>query len=312
MQWFQHDSSATQDAKIKKLLIRHGPVGYAVYFHCLELIASDICETNLTFELEHDSEIIADNLKVKGTNDKSGREIVEDIMRTLIELNLFTESSGHVFCFKLLKRINLSQTSNPHFRELITEAKSNHHDAIMTRHAIIMNTNQPTNNTNQPTRTSQAPHSDSTESSPSPDKPSLPIEAYDLADLLQRLHHEHVDAKAKFSDAQVDAWARDIDKLHRIDGRDWQDIEAVITYAKTMEPTSSGFSWAPNVISGAKLRKQFTTIYGQMQIAAKPHESSGIDFDDEFFRKDRERREKIIAAKIKDGYSEEEARRTTR
>jgi len=56
MRWFKHDTDASSDAKIKKLLIRHGAVGYAIYFHCLELIASDICETNITFELEHDSE----------------------------------------------------------------------------------------------------------------------------------------------------------------------------------------------------------------------------------------------------------------
>ena len=74
MNWFQHDTASTQDAKIKKLLIRHGAIGYAVYFHCLELIAADISETNLTFELEHDSEIIADNLKISGTGDKSDRK----------------------------------------------------------------------------------------------------------------------------------------------------------------------------------------------------------------------------------------------
>jgi len=149
--------------------------------------------------------------------------------------------------------------------------------------------------------------SDSTESSPSPDKPSLPIEAYDLADLLQRLHHEHVDAKAKFTDAQVDAWAHDIDKLHRIDGRDWQDIEAVITYAKTMEPTSSGFSWAPNVISGAKLRKQFTTIYGQMQVSRKSEDV----IPPEMLAREAEKKAKheaMIQAMIRDGYTEEEAR----
>jgi len=42
MNWFQHDTDATQDAKIKKLLIRHGAIGYAVYFHCRELISADI------------------------------------------------------------------------------------------------------------------------------------------------------------------------------------------------------------------------------------------------------------------------------
>jgi len=131
--WFKHDTDATQDAKLKKLIIRYGPVGYAVYFHCLELIASDVSEMNLTFELEHDSEIIADDLHIPGTAEKSGIQIVEEIMRYIIELDLFSESKGHIFCFKLLKRIDASMTSNERFRAMIVEAKCSHDD-IMAHH----------------------------------------------------------------------------------------------------------------------------------------------------------------------------------
>jgi hypothetical protein len=158
LNWFQHDADSTQDAKIKKLLIRHGAVGYAVYFHCLELIIGDVCETNITFELEHDSEIIADNLKISGTGDKSGRDIVEDIMRTIVDLGLFTNENGHIFCYKLLKRINMSMTSNKGLREAITSAKElnhdeimTHHDKVMSHHATYLPTNQPTIPTNKET-----------------------------------------------------------------------------------------------------------------------------------------------------------------
>lgn len=144
MHWFKHDTDATQDAKVKKLLIKHGAIGYAVYFHCLELIASDISETNMTFELEHDSELIADTLRIKGTSDKSGTEIVEDIMRYIIHLGLFMCSNNHIFCFKLLHRLETSMTSSDKFRKLITEAKKSHdnviesHDRIMIRHDGVM------------------------------------------------------------------------------------------------------------------------------------------------------------------------------
>lgn len=133
MQWFKHDTDATQDAKLKKLLIRHGATGYAIYFHCLELIASDISNSNLTFELEHDSEIIADNLKIRGTAEKSGIDIVEEIMRYIIDLDLFSESDGHIFCFKLLKRLDTSMTSNDRFRDMISDAKDKNHDSVMTQ-----------------------------------------------------------------------------------------------------------------------------------------------------------------------------------
>jgi hypothetical protein len=158
LNWFQHDADSTQDAKIKKLLIRHGAIGYAVYFHCLELIIGDVCETNITFELEHDSEIIADNLKIAGTGDKSGRDIVEDIMRTIVDLGLFTNENGHIFCYKLLKRINMSMTSNKGLREAITSAKElnhdeimTHHDKVMSHHATYLPTYQPTIPTNKET-----------------------------------------------------------------------------------------------------------------------------------------------------------------
>lgn len=137
MNWFKHDTDATQDAKLKKLIIRYGTEGYAIYFHCLELIASDVSETNLTFELEHDSEIIADDLHITGTADKSGIQVVQEIMSYMIELDLFSESNGHIFCFKLLKRIDASMTSNERFRAMIAEAKCSHDD-IMTHHDIVM------------------------------------------------------------------------------------------------------------------------------------------------------------------------------
>ena len=139
MKWFQHDSDATQDAKIKKLLIRYGAVGYAVYFHCLELIANDVSETNLTFELEHDSEIIADDLHIKGTATQSGQDLVEEIMKYIVELGLFTCSDNRIFCLKLAKRMSLSITSNSEFRAKIAQIKDQlNHDEVMTNHDDVM------------------------------------------------------------------------------------------------------------------------------------------------------------------------------
>lgn len=130
MKWFKHDTDSTQDAKVKKLLIRYGAVGYAIYFHCLELIAMDLNESNITFELEHDSEIIADNLKVKGTANQSGVEIVEETMRFMVELGLFIERDLKIFCLSMFKRLDSSMTSNKGMRRLIASAKQSH-DPVM-------------------------------------------------------------------------------------------------------------------------------------------------------------------------------------
>lgn len=144
MKWFKHDSDASSDAKIKKLLIRHGAIGYAVYFHCLELIAGNVSNDNITFELEHDSEIIADNLRIKGTAEKSGVQVVEEIMHYIVQLKLFENHDGRITCFKMIKRLDSSMTGNPAFRKLIADAKNSHdlidesHDSVMTHHDSVM------------------------------------------------------------------------------------------------------------------------------------------------------------------------------
>ena len=137
MQWFKHDADASSDAKIKKLVMRYGADGYAIYFHCIELIVGNLSEQNITFELEHDAEIIADNLKIQGTSDTSPVDRVNQIMRFIVGLGLFEESNGHITCYKILKRLDSSMTSNAKMRNIITSAKKNH-DTIMINHDSVM------------------------------------------------------------------------------------------------------------------------------------------------------------------------------
>lgn len=131
MQWFKHDSDAATDGRLKKVILKYGTDGYAIYFHCLELIAGDISDSNITFELEHDSEVIADNLKVKSyIPGQSAIDRVQEIMRYIIDLGLFEETQGHVSCIKMLKRLDTSMTSNSRLRAIIVNAKQSH-DTVM-------------------------------------------------------------------------------------------------------------------------------------------------------------------------------------
>lgn len=113
MNWFRHDTQASLDPKIKRLISRHGAEGYAVYFHCLELIAMSVSENHLTFELEHDAEIIADNLKIRGDQQFSGVERVNTMMRAIVELGLFQSTENRIICVQLAKRITAAQIKNP-------------------------------------------------------------------------------------------------------------------------------------------------------------------------------------------------------
>lgn len=124
MKWIQHDSDASLDSKLQKLRIRFGMEGYGVYWLLLELIAKDVTEKKLTFELEHDSELIA---HYTGIN----IDQINSMMAYMIDLGLFENTGGTITCMKLLKRINTSMVSSPTFRKAITEIKSNH-DPVMT------------------------------------------------------------------------------------------------------------------------------------------------------------------------------------
>jgi hypothetical protein len=96
-----------------------------------------VSETNVSFVLEHDAEIIADNLKIKGDMGISAIDKVNNIMKTIIELGLFEESNNRISCLKIAKRLDKSMTSNKQMRELISKMRVCH-DVVMTRHDVVM------------------------------------------------------------------------------------------------------------------------------------------------------------------------------
>ena len=97
MKWFKHDSDASNDAKLKKLRLKYGAQGYGIYWYCLELIARNVEKHNLTFELEHDAELIADDFKLSS-------DLVQHIMTYMVELELFENIDGVISCLKMATR----------------------------------------------------------------------------------------------------------------------------------------------------------------------------------------------------------------
>ena len=82
---------------------------------------------------------------------------------------------------------------------------------------------------------------------------SIEPKAIELATMLFELHKK-ADPKVKKPD--FDKWAEDIEKINRLDGRSYEDIEKVIRWAKT-----PGNFWFANIMSGKKLRMQFSRLY---------------------------------------------------
>lgn len=97
MKWFKHDSDASNDAKLKKLRLKYGAQGYGIYWYCLELIARNVEKHNLTFELEHDAELIADDFKLSA-------DLVQHIMTYMVDIGLFENTNGIISCLKMATR----------------------------------------------------------------------------------------------------------------------------------------------------------------------------------------------------------------
>lgn len=130
MKWIKHDTNANQDAKLKRMRMKYGLEGYGLYWYCLELIAADVDQNKLTFELEHDAEIISFDTGIH-------YERVNEMMAYMVNLKLFESNNGVLSCLKLANRLDKSMTSNPIMRKMLGDIRKNH-DLVMTESAEPM------------------------------------------------------------------------------------------------------------------------------------------------------------------------------
>lgn len=72
-----------------------------------------------------------------------------------------------------------------------------------------------------------------------------------LRDEILQNYPNNVGAK---KEGCIDRWAKDIDKMHRLDGRSWDDIDKAIDWAM-----NDSF-WQKNIWSGANLRKHYDRL----------------------------------------------------
>lgn len=129
MKWFKHDSDAHRDAKLKRVQMKYGMEGYGLYWYCIELIAGEIDQHNITFELEHDADII-------GSDTGISPELVQEMMTYMVNLGLFENTKGTITCLQLAKRLDKSMTSNVHMRQIIEGIRENH-DSVMTNPDLV-------------------------------------------------------------------------------------------------------------------------------------------------------------------------------
>jgi hypothetical protein len=97
VKWFKHDANASIDAKLKRLKSKYGMEGYGVYWYLLECIARTVENHNLTFELEEDADLIAEEVNIH-------RDRIEEMMLFMCNLGLFEHSRGRITCLKMATR----------------------------------------------------------------------------------------------------------------------------------------------------------------------------------------------------------------
>ena len=98
---------------INKYLDEVGADGYALYFYCIEIIAGELTPENITFELEHDAEILAYKLKIDTIR-------VEEIMKYCVSLGLFqvNPATKRIMCLTLAKRVDEYMSKNPEINKI--------------------------------------------------------------------------------------------------------------------------------------------------------------------------------------------------
>jgi hypothetical protein len=113
MKWFKHDAHSLRKAAVERLIMEYGIEGYGLYYACMEMIAGDIATDDLTFELNHDAELIAHKFKMDTIR-------VEKIMHRCIELSLFDlADSGRLRCMKLAQMLDETTSRNPEICKLV-------------------------------------------------------------------------------------------------------------------------------------------------------------------------------------------------
>lgn len=92
--------------------------------------------------------------------------------------------------------------------------------------------------------------------------PTLPPEAYELA---EDLHNRILDNKPtrKIDRDWRENWSKAIDRIHRLDKREWEDIGKVIEWCQ-----ADGFWWK-NILSGQTLREKFDRLEDEMNNTKK-------------------------------------------
>lgn len=143
------------------------------------------------------------------------------------------------------------EASAPVVRKPQHKSRQSHSTSREKSSALLYKTNDTTNDTTK----SDVATSD--EQKPLTKKP-IDQKAYDISDHLDRLVAHRVDREIKSKTTlQRDKAALEVERLHRIDGRSYEQIEGIMRWSQ-----QDSF-WRDNIQSTPTLRKKFDQLYAK-------------------------------------------------
>lgn len=204
--------------------------GYGLYWYCLELIAQTVEKHNLTFELEHDAELI-------GLDTNIHQERVQEMMSDFIKWKLFENTDGVVTCLKMASRTDeYTQQLMRSQNKLPTPSLESPENLGGKVRGI---------------RTEEKRTEEKKVSSSSEDQVVANVI---LAD-LRAMNPKH--------SADINVWAKTIRLMRERDGRTHEEILNLWRWANKHD------FWSTNILSPEKLRKQWDQLFIQRKSSTK-------------------------------------------
>jgi len=246
MKWFKHDSNANTDAKLKRVKMKHGMEGYGLYWYCLELIAQNVEAHNLTFELEHDAELIAVDTGIH-------KDRIQEIMTDFSDWGLFENVEGVITCLKMAKRTDEYTQKLIKNQPTVGILSGQNHDSIGIKSVLI--------------------EEKRTEEKRTDVKSKFTKDDFSLA---EKMYESLLVINPKHKAPNLENWANSIRLLREVDNRTLSEI------SKTWEWANKDSFWRTNILSPDKLRKQMDkltlTMSSETSISAKeePYGYGGI------------------------------------
>lgn len=266
IQYFSHDVDMSQDKKIKIIKAKYGLVGYAVYLRLLEEVYR---EEGYYLHIDEDF-----NILFSDDNNISFDDYIL-ILNECIEKKLFNSEMYEEHNILTSERIQQNYCDATERRKkvefigeyLLIDAKEKYNTEKVNVCILTLNANICTQSKEKVKR-KEIKEEDSDDSKNEFYEHDSDVHRLTLLLITEMIKNDSNAKVPKIDTKQFKTWCDHIEKLIRLDKREPQQIANVINWCQ-----NSTF-WISNIMSTAKLRKQYPTLLIQYNNRNKSNNNS--------------------------------------